>query len=800
MSSRRISILSATIGALLASGGQSALAQVPSSETTTTALEEIVVTSRRVQESLQETPISVSAFRAEDIEQLGIANIGDAARFAPGFTITAGPTGGNDGFFFIRGVGQVDLNAATDPGVGTYIDGVYLGRVIGASFDTLDVDQIEVLRGPQGTLFGRNTMGGAINVTSHTPTGKLGGKLTVMGGDYNLRGFKGSIDFPVGETLAGTLSGMYREQDGYATRAADGKTFGDSETKAARAKFVWSPTDSFSATLGADWSEVDGTAQHNILTAFNPAAASPLGVPLPPEMAQYVNTGDLFTNTSSIDPLYNLDVKGANLTLEWTGGAVGLKSITAYRELDQFHANDFDGSPFTFYDGAFDTDEDQFSEELQLTGTAGKTRWVLGGYYYRENALHNNAISMGGNNGCLPVPPFAIPPGNPYPSCFASVPPTQYATPGVDRQLRQNQQIDLDVEALAAFAHVKFQLSDQWSASVGLRWTDETKEQSYNFSLANLAPGGVANFAGIPPLPFVIPTFAPGSPALIPGTPTTYEKSWNEVTPSASIEFRPSDEAMLYLSYAEGFKSGGFSGRPTAIVAGPNAGRFGPVDPYDPERLKTYELGLKSQFAEDRVRLNIATYYSKYQDIQLLVLTGTSAGAFFTTQNAAESEIKGAELELTALPVPALQLQLSASYNDNEYTSLDQSSIDSGIDFNDRLPLTPELTFALAADYTWSIGAGSFTLHGDYSWRDDVYYGATNFPNEFQGSFGLLGARATFVFPGDSFSISAFGANLTDEEYLSNGQDVVQALGVAFSSVGAPRTWGIEATYRFGAQ
>lgn len=811
MSPRSTSLLSITVGAVLAAATASAQETAPAD---TLALEEVVVTSRRVQESLQETPISVSAFRAEDIEQMGMTNIGDAAKFAPGFTTTAGPTGGNDAFFFIRGVGQVDLNAATDPGVGTYIDGVYLGRIMGASFDTMDIDQIEVLRGPQGTLFGRNTMGGAINVTSHTPTGDLGGKISVLGGNYDLKGVKGRIDFPMGDMVAGTVSGLWREQEGYATRASDGKTFGDAETKAARAKFVINQDGPFTATFGADWTEVEGTAQHNLLTAFNsdPTVASPLGVPLPQGMAQYVNTTNLFVNNSSIDPIATLDVAGANLTLEWKGDAIGVKSITAYRELEQFHANDFDGSPFTFYDGAFDTDQDQLSQELQLLGEAGNTRWVVGGYYYKESAFHNNAISMGGNNGCLPVPGFVIPPGNPYPSCFATTPPTQYATPGVNRQLRQNQAFDLDVEALAAFAHLNFQFSDQWSASLGVRWTDETKEQGYNFSIENTAPGGVASFAGIPPtgqplfpggpsLPPQLPTFAPGSPQLVPGTPTTYEQSWSEVTPSASVEFKPNDALMVYLSYAEGFKSGGFAGRPTAIVAGPNTGRFGPVDSYDPEKLQTYELGLKSQFAEDRVRLNASVYYSEYQDIQLLVLTSTSAGAFFTTTNAAESEIKGVELELLALPTAALQLQATVAYNDNEYTQLDPGTIASGIGFDDRLPLTPELTYSLAADYTWDFAGGAaLTLHGNYSWRDDVYYGATNFANEFQESFGLLGARATYTFAGEAFSISAYGSNLTDEEYLSNGQDVVQALGVAFSSVGAPRLWGVEATYKFGAE
>jgi iron complex outermembrane receptor protein len=789
------------VAAIVASAGSLA-AQAQGSggaEERSGAIEEIIVTSRRVAENLQSVPVSVAVFRAEDLEKLGVANVADTANFTPNFLSNGGPTGQNDGFYFVRGVGQVDLNPATDPGVGTYIDGVYLGRVIGSSFDSLDVARIEVLRGPQGTLFGRNTVGGAVNVVTGDPGDTWQGDVRVVGGERNLLGGQAKISGPISDTLGFSASLLKRQQDGWGENPFTGQTFGDLDNTAGRLKFVWQPSEDFSARLAADASRVRGTSQHQILVGFNPGISSPLGVRMAPQVGADLNTGNIYENRSSIlDPRSDVDVNGVSLSLDWNLGAATLKSITAYRELEQFARGDFDGGRINFYQSEFTTDQDQLSQELQLTVENERWTGVLGAFYYEESAFHNNYISLGSNNGCL-LAPLPFPFGGPPPPLCGAAP---YATAFSDRSIANNQQLNVDIESLAAYAHATYRFSDTWSASVGLRWTEEEKTQAYDFFIDNTrnvlnatcVPPGIPGF---PPTGLCFPVVPPGiTPTLSPrnpmvGVPTTYSETWSEVTPKLGIEYKPSDRQLYYLSYSEGFKSGGFNGRPTP---GPT-GTFAAVQAYDPELLETYELGAKTQFLDDRVRLNAAYFFSQYQDIQLLVL---GPSGFFENRNAGEADIQGVEVELLARPTPDFELSLNVGYMDQEYTSLTADALRSGFRLSNRLPMTPEWNGALGLQYAWSLGAGSLAVRGDYIYRSEVFFGAQNGPLERQGALGLLNARVRYDFPGEAMSLSVYANNLTDEEFFTNGQDVRGPLGIAFVGVGEPREVGVEFVYRFG--
>lgn len=738
-------------------------------------LDEVLVTARRVEERLQDTPISVSAFQARDIEKLSIRNVGDTAAFTPNFISNPGPTGGNDGYFFIRGVGQTDLNPATDPGVATYIDGVYMGRIMGASMDAVDIARIEVLRGPQGTLFGRNTIGGALNITTRDPAEEFGGRVMVGAGSRDLVNVQGSFDVPLGKNAGLLLSAAYRDQDGWGDRA-DGEIFDSNESKSGRLKYKWNPNDTFSLVLTGDITDLGGTSQHTILTDFNPTVFSPLGVPLP-NLTPYLDPSDPYDNQTSISPDKDYDIKGTGLTLGWDLGWANLKSISSYRSLKQYITTDFDSSPYSFYEGGFDTDQDQWSQELHLSGETGRFQWLIGAFYYDEHNEHTNIISLGGNNGCNPLP------FGPPPFCnFAAG--EQYATPGVIRKITNNQAFDLDTTAMAVFGHMSVELSERWSVSLGLRWTDEEKDQVYDFFIDNT--DNVFNLAGLPPI--VLPTLSADNP--FNTAPVDYNKSWSDVTPKAGVEFKPADDQLYYFSYQQGFKSGGFNGRPTP---GPN-GSFQPISPYDPEEMDSYEIGAKTQWAEDRVRLNVAIFQSDYEGIQLLGLGDTG---FFETINAAESRIRGAELELLARPIPEFELQAGFGYTDNDYQELNQGTILSGVDYGMLLPVTPEYNASLGAQYTWQLAAGTLALRGDYSYRSKQYFEASNTPGNRQDSYGLFNARATFASEDEKWSVAVYGLNLNDEVYLTNAQDVAPVLGVSFASISAPREWGAELRYAF---
>lgn len=755
------------------------------------ALEEVVVTARRVEERLQDTPVAVSAFSAELLEQMSVTNVGDVTGFTPNMYKTSGPTGGSDGFFYIRGIGQFDLNPAVDPGVGTYLDGVYLGRIMGASFDSLDIERIEVVRGPQGTLYGRNTMGGAVNVVTADPGDTFGIRAKVTGGSRDRIDAQASMDVPVNERFKLKLSGLTRNQDGPGERAADGATFGDTETIAGRIKALWEPTDSLTVRLSADATDSDGTPAHQILIGYQalphpflPVPSTPLGVPFPfpatpfdfaPFVTKQNANIDIFDNSSSLPEEADQDVWGVSATIDWDIAGLQVKSITSYRELDQYHPQDYEATPFSFFEGAFVTDQEQLSQELQVHGTLLEERvdWLLGLYYYQEDVFHNNEVCLGGNNG---VPPFA--PG------FAIL-------TGRDNCLQNNQRYDLDIEAWAVFAHVNFHLTDRLTAIAGFRYTDEEKEYAFDNLLDNTA--GVFSFFGFPPVAF--PTLSPDNPALPPGVTPFAQDSWSDVTPKFGLDYRLRDELLLYFSYAEGFKSGGFNGRQSPNVL---TGVFDPLTSFDPESITTYEIGMKSEWLDRRVRLNVAGFFSTYEDIQLLVVD--PASGFFNQINAAEADIDGFELELLARPVERLDLAFTAGYTDAGYSELDPILAANGITADDALVNTPEWTLSAGAQYLFPLGDyGNFALRGDYVYTDEVCYNPACATFDVQDGVGLVNIRGTWYSPDERLSVSVFGLNVFDEEYYANTQDVIaQGLGVAFALPGRPAEWGIEVSYRYG--
>lgn len=730
--------------------------------------EEIIVTATRREERLQDVPIAVTAFSDETISDLSASTVGDLAAFTPNLARTSGPTGGNDAFFFIRGIGQVDSNPAADPGVGVYVDGIYYGRVQGSSIDTDDVARVEVLRGPQGTLFGRNTIGGAINITTKDPGRDPGleGRVTV-GSRERIDAFA-AADLPVTADFRVRISGATRNQDGFARNVYSGAKLGEIENLSGRVKAVWEPAPSdIRVTLMAEAAQGRGTSAQTVLVGFNPAGgpipgATPLGVPLPPDLLADTSS-DPYVSFTSIDPINRLDTwgVGGDVTIG-LGGATRLKVIVAYRDLEQFVANDFDGTGYRLYDNFFDTATDQLSVEIQLSGEAMGDRltWLVGLYGFKEDISHNNRICLGTNLSG----PFA----------FAR---------NAGGCIENNQRFTLDVESYAAFAHTTFAITDQLSLVAGLRYTEERKDQSFDFFLDNTA--GVFSFFGFPPI--ILPTLSPNNPFLT--IPTDYSGKWNKLTPKVGLEYKPNDDVLLYASYSQGFKSGGFNGRPS-----PNAtGGFNAIQAYDPETLDAYEVGFKTDLANNRLRVNGAAFYSIYDGIQLLVLDpGTG---FFNTENAGRNELWGFELEVTARPVEPATVYFNLGYIHDEYTSINPLS---GIGINNQLPVTPEWSLAGGASYRFGLGsAGSLELRADASFRDEVFYGATNNPLEYEDQILLVNARATWTHPNERFSVAAYGVNVFDKTYYANAQDVRGPLGVAFAQVAPPAEYGVEARFRF---
>ncbi len=735
-------------------------------EAQTGGITDIVVTARRRAETQQSVPIAITAFGAEALTARSVTQVSDLADATPNLTRTAGPTGGNDAFFFVRGIGQVDSNPAADPGVGIYIDGVYLARIQGASVDAFDLDRVEVLRGPQGTLFGRNTIGGAVSLTTRDPGKDLAfaGRVTV--GSRNRFDVFGAVDLPLSDTLGVRVSGGYRKQDGWGLNVYTGDRYSSVKNLSGRIKLVWQPTADVKLSLSADALQARGTSAHTILAGARAGATTPFAVPLPFDLLADTST-DLSKNFESIKPQNDNDNRGVTGTLEVGLGGPTLKAIVAYRAVDQTAANDFDGTGYRLYDNIFDTQSKQLSGELQLLGDALDNRlsYVLGGYAFRENVRHNNAICLGTNVG-----------GNPF-----------AAVRNQGGCIRNNQFFTLHVESFAGFGQASFKVTPQLSLTVGGRYTRETKRQAFDFFLDN-RDGVVGFIPGFPPPIPNFPTLSPRNPRV--GVPTTYNASFGEFTPKLGIDFKPSENVLLYASYSRGFKSGGFNGRPSPTPTG----AFRPIQQYDPEKLTAYEAGIKSDFFDRRLRFNLAGYYSIYDGIQLLVID--PASGFFNTANAGKSEIYGFELEVTAKPIPAMTVYSNIGYTHDRYTQLDPRAV--GFTFATRLPVTPRWTVGLGGDYRADLGTlGSLTLRADYNYRSSVYFGATNEPLEFGASRGLLNLRATYAPENEHFKLSVFGLNVTDKRYITNAQDVRNALGIAFASPSSPDEWGAELEVKF---
>jgi iron complex outermembrane receptor protein len=711
------------------------------------AVETLIVTAEKRPEPLQETPISITAFSARDLQIRNVENLSNIASYTPNlvFEAGAGDTGSsNTAQIFIRGIGQSDFLFTTDPGVGLYLDGVYLPTSVGSLMDLNDIQQIEVLKGPQGTLFGQNTIGGAINITTRPPSATFGGQAAVELGNYSTRNFQGEVNIPLSNHLLSSLSFSSRNEDGWVKRPADHSMEGDIDSQVVRGQLLWSPSNAFDLRLIADYTRkrehaipefelgVDGGVA--LLGLWNALVGGPAGTPY---------NADAISTDPTIDrgtgPNYsNLNVGGVAATATWRlDDTTTLKSITSYRRQTAGFGIDTDHSAANYIFQTVADTQDQVSQELQLTGSmfGGRLSYATGLTYYGltgEDRYH------------------------------LSIAPGLYPIVGID--IDELIYTHLDSKSYSAYGHLNYDLTDQLSISAGLRYTDVDKSLDENL---HLLASKATKFDVHP------------------------SDSWDAFTPQFGVQYQVTPDAMVYASASRGFKAGGFNGRSsTGFIAS---------TPFDPEYVWTYEAGAKTAWFEHRLVLNGAAFYTDYTDLQLLtVLPDPSSGGAVAAvvQNAGRARIQGFELEAKAVPVENLGLDLGVGYLDGRYTHL--SSNVSGVTLDSTLPKTPRWTLTAGGDYKVSLGEkGSVTARIDYSYRSTVQEVANNSPLLVQRGFGLLSANLRYAPNDDNWDVALYGSNLTDERYITNGLDAASSLGIAGVSYGRPREYGVRLGYRF---
>lgn len=719
-------------------------------------LEEIIVSAQRRDQNLQDTPIAVSAMSGEEIAERSLTSIADIGRTVPNAVFTDGTLGGGrNANFFIRGIGQTDVLVSSDPGVGIYVDGVYLGQVVGSVFEMLDIERVEVLRGPQGTLYGKNTIGGLVNVITALPDPEGGGTVQLGSGSRDRIAIDGIVSFPVGSNGAATsLSLSYREQDGYGKRLTDGESQSDQNLLAVRAKLHgtvgWAD-----ATLSLDGTRARENASSLKALDINPATGMATLynalVAQPQFGTQYDRrwlTDDAH-DTWAGGPNYNdLDNWGGALTLDGTvGNGLRWKSITSARDLAYVFTRDGDNSPLEYVESIRDDNSRQYSQELQLQGVTANDRfgWITGLYWFQDTASEANQSRVAtGLFRALEMLPGTIP-GTPFGGAGN---PANLAF-----DIGWNSFFENETNSYAAYGQGTYNVTDRLRLTAGMRYTQEKKK--VYLEAQRVASGRIAV------------------------APTRRDDDWSAFTPRVALDYNISPDLLVYVSGARGFKSGGFNGRALDSNA---------LQSYDPEYVTTYEAGLKSEWFDKRLRANVAVYYSDYKDIQLTAVTAVNGAIYAVTQNVAEATIKGGELELEALPFDSLTLSASVGVLDNKLDKVAAGT--QGISNRSQLPLAPDTTFTVGARYQASLGdTYEMILRGDYAYRSEVFTDVVNSPILKQSGFGLTSASITVQPSSAQWAVVLGGTNLTDEEYFMSGVSGLASTGTVDVHYGRPREW-----------
>lgn len=748
--------------------------QAMSQEAATPVLEEIIVVARRREENLMETPVSITAFTNAELAARQIDQLHQIGESTPNLVFLAsGGTGATLGAtMYIRGVGQEDLLPIAQPGVGLYIDGAYIARAASGLINVVDIESIEVLRGPQGALFGRNTIGGAILVNSVKPNDEFGGDVDLQLGEYNRQQVKASVNVPFTDNFFGRFTVMNRDKDGYVStpNIPNDDGVGSDDTTAARVALRWL-TDSLTVDWNADITQHESDGRPYVLTsmineflpgteafAHNVVTSPVQGGP------QILNANsffpvDAYTTASGFYAPSDWDIWGTSLQVEWQlSDNLTFNSVTTYRDVDGTGGDDHDQSLANVFHSYNFYEFEQFTQEFRLSGSAADDRlqWTSGLYWFEEEALNIDDVDF---------PFFEARSGS-----FA------------------------DNTSFAVFGQLTYDVTDRVSLTFGGRYTDEKLndivEDKDQFVTALFNPG--APPPGNPVLPpgyihpvingyaYFPPPPAPGSFKLVPNQ--TFETDYDDFNPYFSIAYDFTDTLMGYFSYSEGFKGGGFTQR---------IGPGNEVNAFLPEFAEVYELGAK--WSGERIRLTASLFFNDYTDLQ--VATDRQIGG--TTENAASAEITGGEFEFLAAATDRLQVSFGLGYLDGEYVELNPN-VAFPLGLEGDLPHVSEWQRNASLVYRAPVGTGEIVARADYSYVDGHFTEADNIPESFVDDYSVVNVALTYIHASDRWEISLQGRNVGDEVYFTDSGSTPDGDGWTEGLLQPPSEYSVRFKYRFG--
>ena len=802
---RTLFMTSTVLAAGLVISGAAQAQSAPAEEETADqgGIAEIIVTARKSSENIQSVPVAVTALSADDLASKQVFEVTDLARTAPSLTISTGGTGpASIVYLAIRGQAQNSPNSLSDSSVGIYMDGVYVARPIVGNLGFLDMASAEVLRGPQGTLFGRNTTGGALNLTSNRPSNEYEGMLKVGFGNYNYQSIEGMVNAPVSDEAGIRIAGRYGKRDGYFRNNKIGYPQGSIDKDLVlRGTLVYAPAESnLKFTLIGDLVRYADDGNATAVAAINPGVLSlpAYGAFINSEFSQFVTAAqqpaftaanskwtDTFsrpqTGDAEIDKLQNNnDVDAIAGTIEWDLGGVNIKSITAYRKSftnDSLDLHGFPSSvnPFTPFlpnaTSAFIStyNNKQFSQELQLSGSSGALDWQTGVYYFKESGdEQSRAFVLGGVAAARTLS-------------------------------------DYSSRSAGTYAQINYNVSDALRVTGGLRYTwdkrtidrrsTDTWRKPDNLEVCTVGPNSGKT--------------AEAAPCSDPGSASFKYPAW-----TLGLDYRVNDQLFLYAKTSGASMSGGFNSR---FVPAPFTQQF------SPEKVRDAEFGFKGDFLDRRLRTNMAFFYAKQSNVQRIVnaLVGTSLTQFVT--NAGKVNAKGFEFEGTALPWGGMELTGSLSYLDAKYVrgsrNENQGTASAPV-FVDRAgePVTqaPKWTWNIGATQTFETSFGDVSLHADYAYIADRAMDAATAKPLAQGGtqaninaiaianaasivkgYGLLNGRIAINFDSPDIELAFWGRNLANQAWFTNVFNSYTGLGATVQYQGAPRTFGATATIKF---
>lgn len=734
-------------------------------------VEQMIVTAQKREQSMQDVSIAVSAFSGDAMEKMGFEEGLDITQQVPNMNFFAIFGEASSPSISLRGISLVNFSDSWESPVSLYVDDVYRGNPAGSAIQLFDLQRVEVLRGPQGTLYGRNTTGGLVHYVSKKPTEKLDAYANLGIGSYNELVLDGAVGGAIADGVRVRFATKRVTNDGWqtntnadninATKAPGEKhisdTLNDTDSMGFRAQIEfdlgldgklllkghYSDADQKSvgfAHMGYLESSADGAATCSIARiqrgectsqTFDMTGIDAVEGHFDPEHAASSAGGGLVTK---------IETSGISANVNWSfANNINFTSVTALEELEKFLQDDGDGTPVVWFDEQYAVDAEQFTQEFRLDGLLGETSWVTGLYYYDDA---RDLITQAPTN----------PAGEPW-----SVPPSFGEDDVSDADVWHHEDVRLDTKSWALFGQVEHPLADQWRVVLGLRYTEEERD-----------------------------FYQDAGPSFYTDIDVERELSESATTGRLGLEWRPNPDTLVFTNYSTGFKSGGFSGSYNASLLA--------TQPVDAETIDNIEIGVKTTFGEG-YRFNAALFNYKVEGYQAQVFMTVADGSVIT--NAGDVTGTGAELELTAPITTNFEVIAGAGLLKTEFDSEQEFMVagDSYTLDGNELPSSPGLTYNLVARYYLGLGQrGELVLQGDYAWQDEHFLQIENDPYSHHDAYGIANAKVSWQSPTGTWNISAFAKNLNNEEYFTYQNTLGADWGYAVW--GKPRTVGVGMTWK----